>query len=375
MTQVTPSAWIYEDSSVNIRKYILENYDLQYFYQFENRKGIFHSVHRSYKFALFQVHKMAEEEKSMLKDKILPVRFMKTDINILYENKGKNEVLYYPYKDVYELSPEYLSFFEVKNQKDLELLRKSYERFQSLNPDYFDFRRELDMTNDRDLFEETPNDLILYEGKMIHQFVNNWAEPQYWVKKESFEERMKVKEINRLIKQIYKQLSKENQTETNQKKAVLDYLDIEEKDLENFISLDANYLRLCFRGIAGNTNERTLIAGIIPKNHTFGHSMFGHIPKKYLLENKKITIKTISLEKILFMQSILNSIVFDYLARFLVDINVIKSIVMRLPFPQPKEEELLENETYKAIIINALKLNLMKNPNLKESLLDLKNKL
>ncbi|MCU0392545.1 MAG: hypothetical protein MUE81_15645, partial [Thermoflexibacter sp.] len=41
---------------------------------------------------------------------------------------------------------------------------------------------------------------------------------------------------------------------------------------------------------------------------------------------------------------------------------------MRLPIPQPSDEELLENEMYKKLIINAWKLNVVNNPELDKSI-------
>lgn len=231
-----------------------------------------------------------------------------------------------------------------------------------------DFRNELHMTADRDIFKEKPDNMILYEGKMIHQFKNNLAEAQYWVNKQAFENRIITTEISRLVSDIYEQLPEKNGQ--NHKTHLLKNLNLEENDLKNLIVLDSEYPRLCFRGIASNTNERTLIAGIIPENHTFGHSMFGHIPKKYVLENDKIQVKNIALERVLFTQAIFNSLVTDYLIRFLVDINVVKSIVMRLPMPQPQDAELLQNDLYKKLIINTIKMNWVNNPNLKPLLQD-----
>lgn len=367
LTYITPSAWIYEDSSLNLRKHIFTDFHLHYFYQFENRKGIFPAVHRSYKFAIFQITQQ-DFLPNFAELKVLPVRFMKTDTNILYENKGQNEILWYPYEDIYKLSPQHWALFEVKSDQDLMIIRKIYQKFAPLNPNFMDFRNELHMTADRDIFKEKHDNMILYEGKMIHQFKNNLAEAQYWVNKQDFENRINTTEISRLVSDIYEQLPEKNGQ--NHKTHLLKNLNLEENDLKNLIVLDSEYPRLCFRGIASNTNERTLIAGIIPENHTFGHSMFGHIPKKYVLENDKIQVKNIPLKRVLFTQAIFNSLVTDYLIRFLVDINVVKSIVMRLPMPQPQDAELLQNDLYKKLIINTIKMNWVNNPNLKPLLQD-----
>ncbi|AFM03308.1 Eco57I restriction endonuclease [Bernardetia litoralis DSM 6794] len=366
LTYITPSAWIYEDSSINIRKHIFENYQLEFFYQFENKKAIFPDVHRSYKFAVFQITQL---DKSKEKRKTLPVRFMQTDTEILYKTEiydGRKGILEYPYEDIYTLSPLHHALFEIKDQKDLDIIRNAYKRFDIINPSFIDFRNELHMTADRDLFKEQPNDMILYEGKMIHQYTNNLATPNYWIKTEEFEAKLIKTEVNRLINNIYEFVPQEKYKSTK-KNTVLSFLGLnEEEELKQFVVFNKDFPRLMYRGIARNTDSRTLIAGIIPSNHTFGHSMFGHIAKKYAFKNGKVVIDEIPLERVLFVQSIFNSMVVDFIIRFMVDINVVKSILMRLPIPQPSDKELSENPIYQKLIKNALLLNLSNTTNLEE---------
>jgi hypothetical protein len=361
LSYITPSAWIYEDSSLNLRKHIFTNYNLHYFYQFENKKKIFPAVDSRYKFAIFQISQQ-DFLPNLVNLKALPVRFMKTDTNILYENNGQNEILGYPYEDIYKLSPQHWALFEVKSAQDLAIIRKIYQKFAPLNPNFMDFRNELHITADRDIFKEKHNNMVLYEGKMIHQFKNSLAEAQYWVSQNDFENRMNTTEISRLVSDIYAQLSEKNGQ--NHRKKVLHALHLQESDLKKWIVLDSQYPRLCFRSIARNTDMRTLIAGIIPQNHTFGNSLFGHIPKKYRLNGLTIEIQSTPLERVLFTQSIFNSLITDYIIRFMVDSNVNKTYLMRLPMPQPQDAEFLQNDLYKKIIINTLKINLVNNSNL-----------
>lgn len=367
LTYVTPSAWIYEDSSLTLRKHIFKNYHLHFFYQFENRKGIFPDVDSRYKFAVFQITNKDIPSPREVEYPSLPVRFMQTDTNILYQNGGKDDILQYPYEDIYKLSPEHWALFEVRADRDLEIIRKCYQKFEPINPEFIDFRNEMHMTADRDIFKEKPDDLVLYEGKMIHHFDSKFGEAQYWVNREDFENRLIDTEISRLVSDIYPQIPVKNGKD-NQRAFVMKYLDMSYEDLQKAVVFDKEFPRLVFRGIAGGTNERTLISTILPPHHTFGHSMFGHIPKKYILEGKNIIIQPILLERVLFVNAILNSLVVDFLIRFLVDMNVVKSIVMRLPIPQPSDTELFENKVYQKLIINSWKLNLVNNPQLKESL-------
>jgi type II restriction/modification system DNA methylase subunit YeeA len=366
LTYITPSAWIYEDSSINIRKHIFEKYQLEFFYQFENRKKIFPDVDSRYKFAVFQITQLDKKEE---KRKTLPVRFMQTDTEILYKTEtydGKEGILQYPYEDIYTLSPIHNALFEIKDQKDLDIIRNAYKRFDIINPNFIDFRNELHMTSDRDLFQEQLNEMILYEGKMIYQYRNNLAQPNYWINRDEFEAKLSKTEVSRMVSDIYEYIPLEKRLSTK-KKSVLNFLGLnEDEELEQFTVFDKNFYRLMFRGVSSNTNERTLITGIIPPNHTYGHSMFGNIAKKYVYENGQVEVKEVPVERILFIQAIFNSMVVDFIIRFMVDINVVKSILMRLPIPQPSDKELSENPIYQTLIKNALLLNLSNTTNLEE---------
>ncbi|WP_338768052.1 DNA methyltransferase [Bernardetia sp. ABR2-2B] len=374
LTYITPSAWIYEDSSINIRKHIFESYQLEFFYQFENRKGIFPDVHRSYKFAVFQITQLDKSiDNKTGKKKTLPVRFMQTDTEILYKTEtydGRKGILEYPYEDIYTLSPLHHALFEIKDQKDLDIIRNAYKRFEIIHPDYIDFRNELNMTSDRDLFQEqqlkAEEGMILYEGKMIHQYSNNLATPNYWIKKKEFEEKLRKTEVGRLVNDIYKYIPLEKRLSTK-KNTVLGFLGLnEEEELEQFVVLNSNYYRLVFRDIARNTDYRSIICGIIPPQNTYGNTLQGSIPKRYTFKNGKIEVEEFSFEKLLFIQAILNSLVVDYIIRFLIDIHVNKTYLMRLPIPQPSDAELSENKVYQQLIKNALLLNLANNTNLDE---------
>ena len=55
LNYVLPSALLFEEGSTALRKHIFTHCHMPFFYSFENNKGIFPDVHRSYKFALMQV--------------------------------------------------------------------------------------------------------------------------------------------------------------------------------------------------------------------------------------------------------------------------------------------------------------------------------
>ncbi|ELT7107194.1 class I SAM-dependent DNA methyltransferase, partial [Campylobacter jejuni] len=333
LAYVLPSALMFEDGSLTLRKEILENKTLEYFYSFENRQAIFADVDSRYKFALMLIKNTQANHIHKIK-----MMFYKTDINSL---KNKDEILTLNLKDIKKLSPTHLALMELKDKQALEILRKSYNAFQNLSFDYIDFRRELDMTNDKDLFiEEFREGLLpLYEGKMIHQFNANFSQTTYFLEKAKLDEHLKSKELYRAKKATGKELN------------------------PKLIKYDREFFRLGYRKIASDTNERTLIASLLPKNCGFGHSMFANAPKQYIVKDDEICMDIVPYEKILFVLALFNSLVVDFIIRNMVQINVSKSYLERIPLPQPSDEEIQNNEIYKTLAKNALLLQLYNDQN------------
>lgn len=333
LAYVLPSALMFEDGSLTLRKEILENKTLEYFYSFENRQAIFADVDSRYKFALMLIKNTQANHTHKIK-----MMFYKTDINSL---KNKDEILTLSLKDIKKLSPTHLALMELKDKQALEILRKSYNAFQNLSFDYIDFRRELDMTNDKDLFiEEFREGLLpLYEGKMIHQFDANFSQTTYFLEKAKFDEHLKSKEIYRAKKATQKELN------------------------PKLIKYDREFFRLGYRKISRDTDERTLIASLLPKNCGGADSTYSNIPKQYVLKDDVICMDIVPYERILFVLALFNSLVVDFIIRNMVQINVSKSYLERIPLPQPSDEEIQNNEIYKTLAKNALLLQLYNDQN------------
>ncbi|WP_257842630.1 N-6 DNA methylase [Helicobacter sp. 13S00477-4] len=341
LAYVLPSALMFEEGSFSLRKHILTNKTLHFFYSFENRNGIFADVDIRYKFALMQIQNTTPEPNHSTK-----TMFYKTNINSIY---NPDEIIPLNLENIRCLSPQHLSLMELRHQKELKILKKCYEAFPKLSLQWLDFRNELHMTADKDLFLESFSEglIPLYEGKMIHQFNAYFANPKYFLHAKSFDERLKCKEIYRL-KQDLNLNQKEYEKLINQHK-------LKEKD---FIKYDREFFRLGFRAIAGDTNERTTIFSLLPKNIGCGNSLWSSVPKSYYFSKNSIKIKTTPYIKILFALGIFNSILMDFILRQIVQINVNKTYIERIPIPQPEKTEILQNPLYSQIALNALKLQL-----------------
>ncbi|WP_418909661.1 Eco57I restriction-modification methylase domain-containing protein (plasmid) [Borreliella lanei] len=311
LTYLVPTSLWNESSSRSLRKHIFSNYKLNYIYQFENRRR-FEDVHSSFKFTIFQI---SNTKTSTLSFK---AKFMiQRDDNIIKEiardlKDGKEN----PYKginldieQIKKLSPIQESIIEFKNNEEFTLIRKMFGQFSILNEEYIDFGGGLHLTKYKTLYREYNNEnfIFLYSGANIYQFNSRFFECKA------------AKEGSKLIW-------------------------IDKDDLEKVLTKDGGQHqteRVFYRAIASNTNERTMISALSPKNCYCVNSLY--------INYEKIPI---SIYKKLFIISIFNSFVFDFLLRRFVDSNVLKSCLYQCPMPQPEEKEILANPLYLTLVKN-----------------------
>ncbi|TQR53701.1 Eco57I restriction-modification methylase domain-containing protein [Campylobacter troglodytis] len=354
LNYVLPSALMFEDGSFNLRKEILQNKTLSFFYSFENREGIFNEVHRSYKFALMQIKNTQAPKNHPIK-----TMFYKSSLKELYKEEN---IILLDLKSIKALSPKHLALQEVRNKEDLRLLEKCYGQFLPLNLEWLDFRNELNMTTDKDLFIELEENLSeknsqllpLFEGKMIHQFNSEYSKANYYLDKDAFDERLKSKEIYRLKQDL--------NLDSKEYKRLLEGIkpkNLDTKEFENsLLRYDRDYFRLGFRDIARDTDEFSGIFSLLPKNVGCGHTMWVHIPKKYILNSSKISIETVDNSKICFALGLFNSLIVNFIIRGMVQIHLNKTYLKRIPLPQPDDEEIKRNKDYNFIAKTALILEL-----------------
>ncbi|MCL2872855.1 MAG: hypothetical protein FWF41_07785 [Betaproteobacteria bacterium] len=248
----------------------------------------------------------------------------------------------YPLETLKRLSPEQWAMMEVKDAQDLTALDKCYAAFSPLDENWLDFRNELHMTSDKHLFKEQPSSsrLPLYEGKMIWQYNHRYEKPQYWVDTDALHENLFSKELSRMA-------------------ADLGITREEAEKHSNAISYEHEFIRLGFRAIANNTRERTLILSLLPKNCAVGNSIYISVPKRYCLgKNHTADVEAVSALRLLFVLAWFNSLPVDWLLRSMVEKNVNKTFVYRLPIPQPADNEILANPDYLRLTKNAALLTL-----------------
>ena len=318
---VIPSG-IYTDlGAKGLRDLLFEQTHIRGLFCFENRKEIFEGVHRSFKFVVLTFEKSAlprlqdtgESNASAPPNDLLapaltgsagttrfPAAFMRHEVADL-ERFPAEGALWLDVETIRKLSPDSHSVLEFRNELDASvsatlcrhpLLGEHVPGIWRLG-----LGRELHMTDDSPLFHSEPHDgrLPLFEGKMIHQYRCDYAEPKYWLEEKAARARLLPREIE-----------------------------------DSGQTLPYQGARLCFREIARNTDARTVIAAIIP-------------PKVFT--NHKLTLASFEQSKrhaqlAAYVLAVWNSFTFDFAARQRVTTNVSMFAVFQLPLPRIAESDL-----------------------------------
>jgi hypothetical protein len=205
------------------------------------------------------------------------------------------------------------------------------------------------MTNDRYLFNEDGIGWPLYEGKMIHQYTHRFSEPRYRVDPAKGQEELARREIQHIEEALDALLPTHPKGTTRQQRiAALLKTHGRGPLTADDVRTDAEASRLVFRTVAANTNERTMIAAILPQQVFTGNSLSYLIPWQFdaqqaliQLDNIKECYKPSLPAPILaFLCGALNSFVLDYALRFKVSANVNMFYVYQLPVPRLTPDDL-----------------------------------
>ena len=312
---VIPSG-IYTDlGAKGLRDLLFDHSRIEGLFCFENRRAIFDGVHRSFKFVVLTFEKTVsprlqapgESNASAPPDDLLaptrigtagterfPAAFMRHDVAEL-ERFPDQGALWLDVELIRKLSPDSHSVLEFSSGLDVVIAQKMWSHpllKEHVNEAWrMTLSRELHMTDDSDLFktELQKGRLPLFEGKMVHQYVADFAEPKYWL---------------------------------DEKEARLRLLG--RNGIDDGRVLSYQMPRLAFREIARNTDERTMIATMLPPN---------------IFANHKLTLVSFddgagSDLLALFVLAQLNSFVFDFVVRQRVTTSVSMHAIYQLPMPR-----------------------------------------
>ena len=299
---VLPSGLHKDDGAIGLRRFIFDNIKVEGLIDFQNQLDkeqgrIFEGVHPSFKFLLLNVKKDKPQDH-------FPCQFHTRDLKVL-TNFPEKKSMHQSIKEIKVLSPRDWSIIEFKDPRDREILKKA-RRFPQIgetkeglwNPKFY---TELHETNDKRLFQDqklSKDELPLYVGKAIDQYKFNYN----------------LSHVNRYVN---KQSDKvKGQGFPFKKQCFQDY-------------------RLVIRTIAGNTNERSLISAVIPKNNFISNSLYG----VYVESVSKLQSNKSSYKSMLLLQAFLNSFIVDYCIRQKVSANINKKYITPLHIPRLTEKD------------------------------------
>ena len=250
---------------------------------------------------------------------------------------------------VQTLASDTWSVLEFNSQRDIDIVRQMYQ-FPTLGetvPGKWELRftAEFHMTNDSHFFNTAGRGAVLYEGKMIHQYTHTFAEPNSWVDEKGIEHLVdkEIKRVQNTLVDRFAPLAKGTKEKivkqllaTQRKKDCLDRDDIR---------LGCETYRIAYRDIAASTNERALIASILPPGIVCGNKCPVQIPlrtkediNKQMLAGESLSSllyeKTMTPKEQCFAAGILNSFLLDFIIRKKITTTLNMFYMYQLPVPR-----------------------------------------
>jgi hypothetical protein len=370
-----------------LRDELLNEKEIKSIVGFEN-KGIFDALHNQYKFGAVVFKNSGHTEE-------LQGTFGQTSLKVLRELREGDErgLLSIPRKVLADYSPIAGTFPIVDQQEQVDALQKIVDHppisDREGSPWYANPYDELHRTQDKGYFlESEPEDgYPVLGGSNIYLFAHDSQpfstieDPKFWGVNDDPEhdakQRIREKNLRKLKGEIYDYL-KQSEAARNQlgvsvqssKKATVNELmqktrdrDLQTKD----VKLDASEYRIVFRDVAQPTDERTMVASLIPPGRVCHNKLHTVRPLEINPDISDFELdggdpdegihgvydRIFENEELLATVGLLNSIPFDYLMRTKVD----KSVVM-YKFRESQVPHLTEGDEYfEEIWKQAAKLN------------------
>jgi hypothetical protein len=314
---LVPSAIYNNEGCTGLRHMLLDQSLVERFYGFENRQKLF-PIDSRYKFVNLVFRKVNPSE--MTADTAFQAAFMRHEPSELENPAPKPWTVIIKKSELTRLSPGTLAFLEYRSPRDREILLKMYEGKPLLGdsgPGTWNARffTEFHMTNDRDLWTDDKGKLF-NPRSILGPVPGTTAQPPYYTPAAWPDIRQKMAD-----KGFWPLFSGIN----------VDALSVNCQDISRWVSLEAHQHKyqglpsgdpkLVFRRMARNTDERTCISGILPKQACFGDTLFG-------INADQGSIRSLS--------AVLNSFSFDYALRLrIAGANLSFTYLERASIPAP----------------------------------------
>ena len=340
---LVPSGFQTDEGCTDLRRWLSTENTLTELTSFENkgyreisdgkekRKQIFPDVHPQFKFGFFKVLKGIPPAAGHAFD----ARFY------LHDPKDYcSPPIRYAVEMIRRFSPESESFMEFRSSVDYELATKIRSDHRLLGELDYKFQRELHMTDDNHLFIKLgakrvgKGQLTLYEGKMIHQFDAHFTPATMVVEEVAVREELLRKEIFRLCQSIREdKITKVGGKKVPEKRDELEAL-LRTQFETGKLKLHYDFERLGARDVGSSTNERTLIAAMMPPRVCIGNTINFLRPFRYAADAKgNLQQQELDPEEVRSLLCLLDSFVLNYYIRNKVSAHVNIHQLNELPLP------------------------------------------
>ena len=302
--QVVPEGFYNGANCMAIRKALFEEYRLSRVLGFENTREVwFKGIDSRAKFAVYCA------EYPGFTERVTAGFNIREPARLAEVMAGGSLAI--PVSLIREFSPDALAMMEFRSQRDIDIASKMYERWpkfgdETAGPPYRGYMREIDMGNDRDLFSEDPAGLPLYEGRMVGQY----------------DHRAKGYRSGRGRAAVWEELPFGDPSKSIQPQWWIARGRVPAK-----CSATVGRYRIGYCPIASPTNERSLVACLLPADSVAGHSVF-------------VIGFAVGCEwAYLPWLAVANSFTMDFLARKKVSLNMTFTIMDSLPFPRLGQDD------------------------------------
>ncbi|MWV65923.1 hypothetical protein GRS48_14000 [Halorubrum sp. JWXQ-INN 858] len=337
VAQVLPGAVFNGASTKDLRTHLLDETTIQSLVTFENRGIIFPEIHNQYNFGVVTFKNSGRTEN-------LYGIFQQVGMDVLNDIEGR--ALTIPRRVLREYSPEARIFPYIQSQEEVGVLDTilTYPPVsdKSAGGWYAQPYAELHRTSDTDRFIEDSDagDYPVYGGSNIYQFSHDPSfvdieSPKFWSVNEdvdpdaSAKRRIREKNLRKLKRGLYDAFDGSG-SQVGFVNQLLDDHRGEELS-EDDVLLDCTEYRIVYRDIARSTDERTLIASVIPSEIVCQNKLHTVRPYKIDPAEKDLSdsplhgvYERIFTDQELFVAlGLLNSVPFDYLMRTKIDSTVV----------------------------------------------------
>lgn len=297
--QFVPEGLYNGANATAIRRELFTAFRLEHLAGFENTKGIwFPSVHTAMKFSLYVAWKGGKSEQFNA-----AFRINSTQKLAEFVAGGGLRI---PVSVVEEFSPDAVAVMEFAAQSEIDICARMYALYPKFGAEikglpYRHYMREVDMGTDRGLFSEGAEGLPVFEGRMI----------------DAYDYRAKGYVSGRGRSAVW-----EDYPFGSPAKRIQPQWRITEDRIPDKLGDRIYRYRAVFGDVASPTNQRGLIAGLLPSHVVSGHTV------------PTIEFSDADIRYLLLWIGVANSFAIDFLVRTKVSLHMSYTIMDSIPFPR-----------------------------------------